>query len=126
MRIVRRRLPDGVHSQNDGTIVAIDDRLNAAAMFVALQHEMIHLERGHVGHPRAAEMEVRLETAVRCLPVDALAGRCHGRAPEVLARELGVTPDVIEDRAATLTEAEADLLGCASCQACAVMRYRFA
>jgi hypothetical protein len=126
MRIIRRRLPDGVHSQNDGVTVTIDDRLNAAAMFVALQHELIHIERGHVGHPRAAEMEVRLETAVRCLPVDALAGTCHGRAPVALARELGVTPDVLEDRAATLTEAEAGLLGCASCRVCSVMKYRFA
>lgn len=125
MRIIRRRLPDGIASQNDGAVVTIDDRLNTARMFVALQRELVHLEWGHVGHPKAAETEVRLETAVRCLPMAALIGECHGDSIEAAARKLGVTPDVLEYRAATLTDAEADLLGCASCRACAVMRYRF-
>lgn len=126
MRIIRRRLPDGVHSQNDGLVVTVDDRLNPVQMFVAVQRELVHLEWGHVGHPKAAEADVRLETALRCLPMEALMGECRGHTVDGAARKLGVTPDVLEDRAATLTEAEAGLLGCASCRACAVMRYRFA
>ena len=125
MRIIRRRLAEGIQSQNDGATVTIDDRLNPVQMFVAVQRELVHLEWGHAGHPKAGETEVRLETAVRCLPMAALIGECHGSTVEAAARKLAVTPDVLEDRAATLTEAEADLLGCSSCRACAVMRYRF-
>lgn len=125
MRIIRRRLPDGTHGLTDGHEIHIDDRLNAVQTYCTIQHELVHAELGHRTHqPEAVEMEVRYETARRCLPVEAMAGLCRGDV-EVTARALGVTSRVLMDRAATLTDAEAERIGCPSCRACPAMKHRF-
>jgi hypothetical protein len=126
MRIIRRRLPDGILGQTDGNTIIVDDRLSAAQMFVTVQHELVHQEMGHTRHqPEHIEADVRYETARRCLAVETLAGACGGD-PEQGARVLGVTRKVLMDRAATLTDAEAARVGCPSCRACPAMKHRFA
>ena len=126
MRIVRRRLPDGILGQTDGNVIYVDDRCSAAQMFVTIQHEMVHIEMNHRTHqPEDIEADVRYETARRCLPVDVMAGACNGDT-ESSARALGVTKKVLMDRAATLTDAEAVRLGCDACRACPAMKHRFA
>lgn len=126
MRIIRRRLPDGILGQTDGQSIYVDDRLSAAQMFVTVQHEMVHVEMGHRTHqPEDIEADVRYETARRCLPVEAMVGACNGDT-EATARNLGVTKKVLIDRATTLTDAEAVRVGCPSCRACPAMKHRFA
>lgn len=125
MRIIRRRLPDGIHGQTDGTTIYIDDRLNAAQVFCTVQHELVHHEMGHTTHqPEHIEYEVRHETARRCLDVDEMAATCNGDL-DLSAKALGVTRRVLMDRAATLTDAEARHVGCHECRACPVMKARF-
>jgi hypothetical protein len=41
------------------------------------------------------------------------------------ARNLGVTRQVLMDRAATLSDAEAELAGCLDCRLCPVIAARF-
>ena len=126
MRIIRRRLPDGILGQTDGHCIYVDDRLSAAQMFVTVQHELVHWEMGHRSHqPEDIETDVRYETARRCLPVESMVGACTGDV-EATARALGVTKKVLMDRAATLTDAEAQRVGCPSCRACPAMKHRFA
>ena len=126
MRIVRRRLPDGILGQTDGHSIIVDDRLSSAQMFVTVQHELVHAEMGHSTHqPEHIEAEVRYETARRCLSPEDLARGCCGDS-ELSARALGVTRKVLMDRAATLTDEEARKAGCDTCRACPAMKYRFA
>lgn len=72
-------------------------------------------------------MAVRYETAKRLLPLDVIAGVCkEGRSLKQIARDLGVTRQVLMDRAATLNDSQAVSAGCASCLKCPVMAARFA
>jgi hypothetical protein len=126
VRIIRRRLPDGVHGQTDGRNIIVDDRLTAVQLFCTVQHEMVHAEQGHATHQSEdVEMAVRYETAKRCLPLDVLIGSCRGDA-DLSAKALGVTKRVLTDRAVTLTDEEARLVGCMDCRACPAMAVRFA
>jgi hypothetical protein len=126
MRIIRRRLPDGTHSFNDGAAIIVDDRLDSVQLFCAVQHELVHLERGQTTHAPGTrfEQDVRYETARRCLPVESMVGACRGSL-EQTAQALEVTPRVLMDRADVLTDDEARLLGCDTCRACPSMKYRF-
>ena len=113
-------MQDGYAGYTDGFDVFLDDRLNAEQTLCTLQHELIHLELGHKGHqPEAVEMEVRYETARRLLPLDRIVGVCKGqKSLKVLAGELGVTQQVLMDRAATLTDKQAKTAGCWDCLKC--------
>lgn len=118
-------MPEGVHGQTDGSTIFVDDRLNAVQMFCTIQHELVHVERGHTRHqPEYIETEVRYETARRLLPVADMAGKCGGDL-ELTARALMVTTKVLMDRAATLSDDEARTVGCPECRACPAMAYRF-
>jgi hypothetical protein len=126
MRIVRRRLPDGIHGQTDGRTIFVDDRLNAVQMFCTIQHELVHAEMGHSTHQdEDMEMEVRFEAAKRCLPLDVMIGSCRGDS-DLSAKSLGVTKRILTDRASTLTDDEARLVGCMDCRSCPAMKVRFA
>lgn len=100
--------------------VWVDDRLNAIQLMCTLLHELIHIEWGHTGHqPEHVEMAVRYEAARRLLPLDRIAGICKEDKPlGAIARELGVTKQILMDRAATLTDNEMLAAGCLSCQKC--------
>jgi len=118
-------MQDGYAGYTDGFDVFLDDRLNAEQTLCTLQHELIHLERGHKGHqPEAVEMEVRYETARRLLPLDRIVGVCKSGTISDTARKLGVTRQVLMDRAATLCDRDASEAGCWDCQKCPAIRYR--
>lgn len=118
-------MPDGIHGQTDGSTIWVDDRLNAVQMYCTVQHELIHIERGHTKHqPEHIEADVRYETARRLLPIESMAGKCVGDL-ELTARALMVTTKVLMDRAATLSDDEARTVGCDRCRACPAMAHRF-
>lgn len=123
--IVRRRMPDGIAAMTDGVNIYVDDRLNAIQLKCAVLHEEIHIEFGHTTHQtEAVEMMVRYETARRLLP-DMSQG-CAGVSIKDAAVSLGVTRQVLMDRAATLTDPQAREAGCSKCRLCPAMQFRFA
>jgi hypothetical protein len=126
--VYRVRMPDGVPERTDGVNIFIDDRLDAIGERCAIAHAMIHIERGHSTLQREdVEMSVRYETAKRLLPLDSVIGVCkEGRTLKQIARDLGVTRGVLMDRAATLTDAQAAMVGCMMCRKCPVMDARYA
>ena len=128
IRIARRRLADGRHAETDGRTIWLDDRLSAVQMLCAFQHELIHIERGHTKHPgEESEMSVRYETARRLLPdIPQMAEGCaDGDGLRDVADRLGVTRQVLMDRAVTLSDCEAEQLGCRDCMLCPAMRARY-
>lgn len=123
--IIRRRMPDGMAAATDGVNIYVDDRLNAIQLKCAVLHEEIHIEQGHSTHQtEAIEMMVRYEVARRLLP-DMLQG-CSGGSIKEAAVSLGVTRQVLMDRAATLTDEQARVAGCSNCRLCPSMQFRFA
>jgi hypothetical protein len=126
VKVVRVRLEDGYAGCTDGETIWLDDRLNAIQMLCALLHELVHIEMGHKSHQTDdIEMVVRYEVARRLLPLDRLVGVCKDQSLKALAIELGVTQQVLMDRAATLTDAQAKAAGCWACRKCPVMAARF-
>jgi hypothetical protein len=123
-QVVFGRLPDGVHGYTDGVKIYVDDRLNARQLLCTLQHELIHVERGHSTRQlESEEMSVRYETARRLLPVER-AGQCKGTKLSEIAKGLGVTKRVLMDRAACATDEEATKAGCWECQLCPAIAMR--
>ena len=120
VQVVRERLEDGYAGLTDGETIWLDDRLDAAQQLCTLLHELIHEEWGHSGHQvEVVEMQVRYEVARRLLPLDRIVGVCKGqKSLKVLAGELGVTQQVLMDRAATLTDKQAKSAGCWDCLKC--------
>lgn len=119
-------MEDGYAGCTDGETVWLDDRLNAAQTLCALLHELVHIERGHTSHQtEQVEMEVRYEVARRLLPLDRIVGVCKGgRSLKSLADELGVTQQVLMDRAASLTDEQAERAGCWDCRKCPAIAAR--
>jgi len=126
--VYKVRMPDGVPERTDGVNIWIDDRLNEIQEKCAVAHALVHIERGHSTLQREdVEMEVRYETAKRLLPLDAIAGVCtEGLTLKQIAAELGVTRQVLMDRAATLTDDQALSAGCLACRKCPAIAARFA
>jgi len=125
--VYKVRMPDGVPERTDGVDIWIDDRLNEVQEKCAVAHAMVHIEWGHSTLQREdVEMAVRYETAIRLLPLDAIAGVCKdGRSLKQIAADLGVTRQVLMDRAATLTDAQALSAGCLWCMKCPAIVARF-
>lgn len=122
--IIRRRMPDGMAAATDGVNIYVDDRLDAIQLKCAVLHEEIHVEYGHTTHQtEAVEMMVRYEAARRLLP-DMSQG-CSGGSIKEAAVSLGVTRQVLMDRAATLTDPQAHEAGCSDCRLCPAMQFRF-
>lgn len=127
VKVFRERLSDGYAGYTDGVNIFLDDRLNAEQTLCTLLHESIHLERGHVGHQsEAVEMSVRYETARRLLPLDRIVGVCKDGSLGDIASSLSVTKQVLMDRAATLSDAQASDAGCWECQKCPAIQMRAA
>lgn len=126
--VYRVRMPDGVPERTDGVDIWIDDRLDPIQEKCAIEHALVHIEYGHSTlQSEAVEMAVRYETAKRLLPLDKVVGVCkNGKNLGVIARELGVTKQVLMDRAATLTDDQAKIAGCLSCNLCPVIQARYA
>ena len=126
-KVYFERLQDGYAGYTDGKDVYLDDRLNAVQTLCTLQHELIHLEMGHLGHQTEdVEMQVRYETARRLLPLDRIVGVCKTANIATTAKKLGVTRQVLMDRAATLCDREASEAGCWECQKCPAIQFRAA
>jgi hypothetical protein len=125
--VFRVRMPDGVAARTDGVNIWVDDRLNDVQLKCAIAHEEVHIERGHsTTQTEAVEFAVRYETAKRLLPFEAIAGVCtKSKNLAAIARELQVTRQVLMDRAATLTDAQAEAAGCLSCRLCPVIAARY-
>ena len=121
--VFRVRMPDGVAARTDGKDIWIDDRLNEVQEKCAIEHELVHIERGHsTVQTEAVEMAVRYETSKRLLPDHRVP--CVGSTVAAAARNLGVTRQVLMDRAATLTDKQAEEAGCLSCRLCPVIQAR--
>lgn len=113
-------MSDGVPARTDGVNIWVDDRLDEIGVKCAVEHELIHIERGHSTlQNEDVEMSVRYETAQRLLPIEKIAGVCKdGKDLKVIARELGVTRQVLMDRAVTLTRDQSITAGCFTCLKC--------
>ena len=127
VQIFKVKLPDGVASCTDGTDIWLDERLNEVQERCAVAHELEHIARGHSrAQPEAVEMEVRYATALKLLPPGTPA-LCKGaKSLAAAARALGVTRQVLMDRAALATHEEVVEAGCASCRLCPVIAARYA
>lgn len=125
--VYRVRMPDGVPARTDGVDIWVDDRLDEIGVNCAVAHEMVHIEYGHSTlQSEAVEMAVRYETAKRLLPLDKIVGVCkNGKNLGSIARELGVTKQVLMDRAATLTDEQARVAGCMACHLCPAIQARY-
>lgn len=122
--IFRTRMPDGMAARTDGVDIWVDDRLNEVQEKCAIAHEEVHIELGHSTiQVEAVEMRVRYITAKRLLP-DSGIGSCSGSTLAAAARHLGVTRQVLMDRAATLTDAQMEAAGCLSCRLCPIVDAR--
>jgi Zn-dependent peptidase ImmA (M78 family) len=123
------RMPDGIAARTDGVDIWVDDRLNDVQRKCAIEHELEHVRRGHsTVQPEAEEMSVRYAVSKILLPDENLrpgGPRCSGRTLAARARNLGVTRQVLMDRAATLTDAQAEAVGCLDCRLCPVIAARF-
>lgn len=102
------RLPDDVLGATDGSRIWMTPRQLQAERRCTLTHELVHIERGHVGcQPPAIEAEVCEEAARRLIPLDDLVRAClWARDPVELADELWVDEATLADRLAHLTEEE--------------------
>ena len=90
----------------------MDKRLDQVERRCTLTHELIHIERQHIGcQPEVIEERVRAEAARRLIPIDALAAALSwSTSPLEVAEELWVTPTVLEDRLASLSDSDAAIL----------------
>lgn len=106
-------MPDRVPGRTNGVdIIWMDKRLDQVERRCTLTHELIHIERHHIGcQPASVELEVCLETARRLIPIEDLASALRwSNRPYELADELWVTPNVLTDRLRALTPEELQLL----------------
>lgn len=103
------RMPDGAPGRTDGIrTIWLDNRLQQDERRCALVHELVHLERGHVGcQAPAVEHQVRIETARRLIPINDLCQHAAwANSIYDLAQDLWVTPEVATDRLQSLTPLE--------------------
>lgn len=107
-----RPLSTAPGATDGSTRIWLDPRLNQVERRCVLAHELVHLERGHVGcQPRAVERAVRAEAARRLVTTeDLLAALPWSGSVEELAEELWVTPLVLADRLLLLSPEEAEAM----------------
>jgi hypothetical protein len=123
----RVRMADGVAARTDGVDIWVDDRLNEIQEKCAIEHELEHIARGHSTiQPEAIEMSVRYAVAKRLLPDD-LVPACNPELKSLaaVARDLGVTRQVLMDRAVTATDEQVRANGCLSCFKCPAIAARY-
>jgi hypothetical protein len=122
----RVRMADGVAARTDGVDIWVDDRLNEIQEKCAIEHELEHIARGHsTVQPEAIEMSVRYTVAKRLLPDDGKPCNPGLRSLAAVARDLGVTRQVLMDRAVTATDEQVRANGCLSCFKCPAIAARY-
>ncbi len=109
LRLEFARLPPGFRGVTDGsTTIWLSRGLSQRERRCVLMHELVHVERGHVGHqPPSVEAAVREETARRMLPdLHLVANALADQHPAEAAHDLWVTDDILRTRLAALTDEE--------------------
>ena len=99
-------MPDHAPGRTNGVdIIWMDSRLDQVERRCTLTHELIHIERKHIGcQPAAVEADVRAETARRLVRIEDLAvALSWSTSPIEVADDQEVTPGVLADRSAGLT-----------------------
>lgn len=107
--IIDAALPEGILGYTDGrTTIWLDEQLTATDRRVVLAHELIHLERGDVGHCTAViEHGIDREVACSLIRLDALGtAAAWSEHLWVIADELDVMPETVADRLHALTDTE--------------------
>ncbi|RAX50902.1 ImmA/IrrE family metallo-endopeptidase [Arthrobacter sp. AQ5-05] len=106
--IWRRPRPDIPAATNGTDKVWVDPALSQTEIRCSLAHELVHLERGHVGHqPPAIEKEVRYEASRRLISITQLrAAAAWAQSRADLRDELHVTDMVLLDRLSCITDDE--------------------
>ncbi|MCW1805270.1 ImmA/IrrE family metallo-endopeptidase [Brachybacterium squillarum] len=107
--IVHAELPLGVLGYTDGeTTIWIDQQLSQVDRRVVLEHELVHYVRGHRGHCLAVhEHGIDRIVASGLIHLDDLGdAAAWSPHPWVIAQELDVMPETVEDRLHTLTAGE--------------------
>lgn len=112
-------MPGSVPGRTNGVDnIWLDKRLDQVERRCTLTHELIHIERHHIGcQPASVELEVCLETARRLIPIEDLVNalRWSNRSDE-LADELWVTSKVLADQMLALTPREMEFLSATETQ----------
>ena len=106
-------LPEGVLGYSDGiSRIWLDRNLRAVDRSAVLDHELMHIARGHGGHCIAVvERGIDREVACGLIHLDDL-GKAAAWSEHiwVIAEELEVHPDTVEHRLHALTEREREAL----------------
>lgn len=106
-------MPDSAPGRTNGVdIIWLDKRLGQVERRCTLTHELIHIEREHVGcQSESVEAEVRAETSRRLISIEDLADALSwSTSPLEVAEDLWVTPVVLADRIACLSASDIGLL----------------
>lgn len=104
-KIIDARLPDGVLGATDGTTIWLDTDLTRGERRCVLAHELAHVAAGDAGTCTSV-IERRIDFAVaRALITIEPLGHAAAWSPrlEVIAQELEVTPETVQNRLRTLT-----------------------
>lgn len=112
--IIDTALPDGLLGFTDGiSRIWLDEQLTAVDRRVVLDHELIHYARGHKGHCIAViEHAIDREVAAGLIHLEDLGeAAAWSPHPYVIAEELDVMPETVEDRLHALTPGERAALG---------------
>lgn len=108
--IIYDDLPEGVLGYTDGVSrIWLDRHLDKVDRRVVLDHELIHYARGDRGHCIAViEHGIDREVATGLIHLDDLGEAAAWSAhPHVIAEELDVMPDTVENRVHALTPVSA-------------------
>lgn len=112
-KIIDEPLPKGVLGYTDGvSTIWLDDQLLEVDRAIVLEHELIHFYRGHGAHClTVTELGIDREVACRTVPLDRLGdAAAWSNHVTVIADELDVMPETIEDRLHMLTPTERQAL----------------
>ena len=111
--IIEAALPEGIPGYTDGVSrIWLHHELTAVDRRVVLEHELVHYVRGHQGHCLAiTEHGIDREVASGLIHVDDLGdAAAWSQHLIVIAQELDVMPETVEDRLHTLTAGERAVL----------------
>lgn len=112
--IIDAALPEGILGYTDGiSRIWLHRELTEVDRRVVLEHELVHYVRGHRGHCLAVhEHGIDRIVASGLIHLDDLGdAAAWSPHPWVIARELDVMPETVEDRLHALTAGERAALG---------------
>lgn len=115
VRVHYTTFADGQIAATEGNLIWLEAHLKQVERRCAVQHEQIHMDRGHCDHNDIKEERiVRRLTAQRLIDTADLIDGCKwAMSVEELADYLWVTTDVLMDRLRGLSAAERAMIACA-------------